>query len=77
MCKVFEVTIGWDEEAGVWLATSEDVPGLCAEAGSFDELMREVELLVPELLALNGIVHEGDVPLHVVAERSFTVSASA
>jgi len=29
----------WDREAKVWVATSEDVPGLVNEAASTEELM--------------------------------------
>ena len=43
----------WDEEAGVWTATSPDVKGLVLEDSSFDRLMYRVELAVPELLQLN------------------------
>jgi len=45
----------WDGEAGVWVATSEDVPGLVAEADSIDALSDKLEVLVPELLLVNGL----------------------
>ena len=45
----------WDEEAAVWIATSDDVPGLVLESGSFDALVERVKLAVPELLKLNGV----------------------
>jgi hypothetical protein len=40
----------WDGEAGVWLATSKDVPGLVIEADSL--AIKEVRLVLPELFAL-------------------------
>ena len=43
----------WDNDAGVWVATSDDVPGLVLESGSFDALLERVRFAVPELLALN------------------------
>lgn len=43
-----------DEEAAVWIATSDDVPGLVLESGSFDALLERVRNAVPELLALNS-----------------------
>jgi hypothetical protein len=49
----YRVDVAWDEEAGVWIATSENVPGLCAEAASFDALVAVVADLVPELLVAN------------------------
>lgn len=47
------INITWDEEAAVWVATSEDVPGLVLESGSFDALVERVRSAVPELLQLN------------------------
>lgn len=47
------VTFAWDEEAAVWIATSEDVPGLVLESGSFDALVERVKNAIPELLELN------------------------
>lgn len=44
----------WDTEAGVWVATSEDVPGLALESESFDALLEKVRVAVPELLEING-----------------------
>jgi hypothetical protein len=65
----------WDEAAGVWVATSEDVPGLVVEAATFDELDREVRALVPELLVLNGIIKDAPrtVPVELIARRTETV----
>ena len=47
------INFTWDEEAGVWVATSEDIPGLVLESGSFDALLERVRFAVPELLSLN------------------------
>jgi len=44
----------WDNEANVWTATSDDIPGLVLESGSLDALMERVRFAVPELLALNA-----------------------
>jgi predicted RNase H-like HicB family nuclease len=51
----FEVLARWDSEAGVWVAESEDIPGLVAEADSPNNLARKLRILVPELLELNGV----------------------
>lgn len=42
-----------DNEACVWVATSDDIPGLVLESGSFDALLERVRIAVPELLSLN------------------------
>lgn len=47
------VNLNWDSEASVWIATSNDIPGLVLESGSFDALLERVRFAVPELLALN------------------------
>jgi uncharacterized protein DUF1902 len=44
----------WDGEASVWLATSEDVPGLVVEAESWPAMISEVQLVLPELLEVSG-----------------------
>ncbi len=32
----YVITFTWDDEAGVWIATSNDIPGLVLESGSYD-----------------------------------------
>jgi hypothetical protein len=44
----------WDAEAGVWIATSDDVPGLVVEAATWPAMIEEVRLVLPELLELGG-----------------------
>ena len=51
-CKV---KLLWDNEAAVWLATSDDLPGLALESGSCDALIERVKYIVPELLDMNDI----------------------
>jgi hypothetical protein len=48
----------WDIEASVWLATSDDVPGLVVEAETWPAMINEVQLVLPELLEVSG--HGGD-----------------
>ncbi len=44
----------WDNEACVWVATSDDIPGLVLEMGSFDGLVERLRYAIPELLELNS-----------------------
>jgi hypothetical protein len=53
----YKVKMIWDREAEVWVATSEDVPGLVLESGSFDALLERVKYAIPELTELNGQKH--------------------
>lgn len=48
------ITFTWDEDASVWIATSNDIPGLVLESGSFDALLERTRFAVPELLSLNA-----------------------
>jgi predicted RNase H-like HicB family nuclease len=50
----YRVLAKWDSEAGVWVAESDDVPGLVAEAESPNLLREKLRGLIPELLELNG-----------------------
>ena len=49
------VKLLWDNEAAVWVAKSDDLPGLAMESGSCDALIEKVKYTVPELLELDGI----------------------
>jgi hypothetical protein len=78
--KTYVVKASWDAEAAVWIATSEDVPGLCCEAEGFDALVDIVLGLVPELLAANGVEPAGGgegIPVNVIAERHATAFRAA
>lgn len=48
------INFTWDDEADVWIATSDDIPGLVMESGSFDALLERLRFAVPELLELNA-----------------------
>ena len=52
---VYEILAQWDSDAGVWVAESDDVPGLVAEAASPNALAQKLRILIPELLDLNGV----------------------
>jgi len=43
----------WDPEAEVWVATSDDVPGLATEAETIESLTAKLRIMVPELLEAN------------------------
>ena len=40
----------WDSEADVWVATSEDLPGLVTEADTPKALMAKLHTMIPDLL---------------------------
>ncbi|MDR2575018.1 MAG: DUF1902 domain-containing protein [Treponema sp.] len=59
------VSLKWDNEAYVWLANSNDVPGLALESGSLDALMERVKFAIPDLLELK----DTDLKINFQAER--------
>lgn len=71
----------WDEEASVWTAWSDDIPGLVTEADTMEALNANIRILIPELCELNHLTlavdESGDVPIEIVARRHETVSLSA
>jgi predicted RNase H-like HicB family nuclease len=74
--KPFFVRAEWDEEAGVWVATSDDVPGLATEEVTMEGLVEKLKIMIPELLQANGIATWNDVPLEIMARR-FEIAQSA
>lgn len=50
----YTINFTWDNEAYVWIATSNDVPGLVLESSSFDDLLERTRNAVPEILELNN-----------------------
>ena len=67
-----QVKAEWDAEAAVWVATSDDVPGLVAEHADFAALQAMVSELIPILLAENHLLPEGrgsyEMPVHIAAQ---------
>jgi len=77
------VTAQWDGEADVWVALSDDIPGLATEAPTLDALLARVLAVAPELLEDNAafLRHphaEGDmVDMHVLAPFPLQEGAAA
>ncbi|WP_082554942.1 DUF1902 domain-containing protein [Devosia sp. Root635] len=70
----------WDNEAGVWVATSDDIPGLVTEAASLDELLERVLAVAPELLEDNAhLIEDGSHPgdlIDVCIQSQFRLDAA-
>jgi len=73
---MLEIHAQWDDAARVWYATSEDVPGLCVQADTFDELVETATDLTPELLEANQIALAGTILIRITAERTLTAKAA-
>jgi predicted RNase H-like HicB family nuclease len=68
----YQVIVEWDGDARVWVASSDDVPGLATGADTFEELIAKLKIVIPELLVENGLLPAGteSVPFAIKAERS-------
>lgn len=63
------VRADWDEEAGVWVASSEDVDGIALEAATVEQLREKVMGAIADLIELDQIRLVGtDIPVHFKAE---------
>jgi predicted RNase H-like HicB family nuclease len=69
----YTIVLFWDDEASVWIAESQAIPGLILESESFDTLVERVKKAVPDLLELSGTVH-AQIKLHFKAERLAVVA---
>ena len=76
MSRTYEVEARWDYEAEVWVAESNDIPGLVAEAESMNALVEKVRVLVPELFELNGGLEPGQKSVKVLVRAHFEETAS-
>ena len=68
----YQVIVEWDEDARVWVASSDDVPGLATGADTFEQLIEKLKIVIPELLVENGLLPVGtdNVPFAIRAERN-------
>ena len=69
MDKLAYVHAQWDDEAQVWVASSDDVPGLVTEAATTEELIAKLKVMIPELMSLNSQSHSGPVPFELLTRR--------
>lgn len=72
------VTAWWDSESRTWWTDGDDVPGLCCQGQSFEELSDTVFALAPDLLVANGVACAGEqVEIVLTAEQRKTVGVAA
>ena len=64
--RVLIVNAIWDHDAKVWVAESDDVPGLITEADTVEALIGKLDVLVPELLEENDGIDAPEVPVTVM-----------
>jgi hypothetical protein len=75
----FAVHARWDVESRTWWTDGEDIPGLCCQAATFEDLVDSILSLAPELLVANGILPRdaGDIAITITGERHGTAHFAA
>jgi predicted RNase H-like HicB family nuclease len=67
----------WDPEASVWVAASDDVPGLTTEAQTIESLTTKLRTMIPELLKANGLPLDGSFAFELTSHRQEFVTLRA
>ncbi len=78
--KLYKVEAFWDHEAQVWIAQSDDVPGLATEADNIETLTKKLRNIIPELLKLNNIVsveYVGDIAFELISHRQESIKVAS
>lgn len=67
--KPYFIRAEWDDEAAVWVASSDDVPGLATEEETLEGLVAKLAVMVPELLEANAMEAWDDTPFELFSRR--------
>ena len=62
MAQKYRLQARWDEEALVWVVTSEDVPGLVTTGFDLKEIAHKVRLIIPGLTEV-GVESEDEIEI--------------
>jgi predicted RNase H-like HicB family nuclease len=74
----YHVEAVWDPEAAVWVATSDDIPGLATEADTIEALTQRLRVIIPELLTANGLVPDNEsISLELTGHRRELVTLAS
>jgi hypothetical protein len=77
---VYQVDAFWDNDTNVWVATSDDVPGLATEADTFEALSQKLRNMVPELLRLNHVItadYAGAIAIQLTSQRQELIEVAS
>lgn len=77
MGSLIVVKATWDPEANVFVAESEDVPGLVTEAPSIEALLAKLPGIIQDLLDTGDGPQDIEVPIEIVAHASMRVRLSS
>lgn len=77
---IYKIDAIWDDDASVWVATSQDVPGLATEADTMEALAKKLRTIIPELLVANGLVSNQEpfkISFEIISHRLELVNAGS
>ncbi len=67
--NTLQINALWDDEAKVWVATSEDILGLVTEAETLEKLVAKLKVMVPELWEANHLSKPRYSCFRLISER--------
>ncbi len=70
--QVIIVRAEWDNEAEVWIASSNDIDGLALEAATMELLQQKIPGALRDLLEMNGFAGASDlpeIPYHIMSSQ--------
>ena len=74
--KPFFIRAEWDEEASVWVAMSDDVPGLVTEEATMGGLIEKLKVIIPDVPEANGVQIDQEVPFELLTRRLETAQTA-
>jgi predicted RNase H-like HicB family nuclease len=75
MARPIVIHADWDPEAGVWVATTQDMRGLITEADSIEALRAKLPGMILDLLEEDGIV-DRPASIEIIARASDRLTAA-
>ena len=78
--SLYIVDAFWDTEAGVWVATSDEVLGLATEAPTIEQLMQKLRFIIPELIQINQLLpedYQGSIHFELISHRQESIQVAA
>jgi hypothetical protein len=77
---LYSVDAFWDAEAGVWVATSDEMLGLATEAPTIEQLTQKLRFIIPELIQLNQLLppdYKGSIDFELISHRQESIQVAA
>ncbi|MBD1852880.1 DUF1902 domain-containing protein [Leptolyngbya sp. FACHB-711] len=77
---VYQISAFWDADAAVWVATSDDVPGLATEAETIEALSQKLRDIVPDLLMTNHVIsadYTGAIAIQLISHRQELIEVAS